>query len=68
MYSVSNIEREVLEIDGSKVSENIFASITNSQKEPNKDDVTLEEYQYLNLIQNILRSVLVGYLLFTNSF
>lgn len=51
MYSVSNLQRE---IDGEKVSENIFANITNIQnleKEENK-----EEYQYLNLIKNILEN------------
>ena len=45
------MEEEDKRESGSKVSDNIFASITNSQNE--KKDVNLEEYQYLNLIQNI---------------
>jgi len=58
MYSVSNLsmEEDVKRENGSKVSENIFASLTNTQKESNKDGVNLEEYQYLNLIQNILEN------------
>ena len=56
MFSVSNLtmEEDVKRQEdykregGSKVSENIFASITNTQN--------LEEYQYLNLIQNILEN------------
>lgn len=56
MYSVSNIEREgsEQEVIGTKVSENIFASLTNTQNLEKEEN--LEEYQYLNLIQNILEN------------
>jgi thymidylate synthase len=55
MFSVSNLtmEEDVKreeEVIGTKVSENIFASLTNTQEKE------VEEYQYLNLIQNILEN------------
>ena len=55
MFSVSNLTMEKdykreEEVIGTKVSENIFASLTNTQEKE------VEEYQYLNLIQNILEN------------
>lgn len=50
MYSVSNLQRE---LDGEKVSENIFANVTNTQ---NLEKEIKEEYRYLNLIKNILEN------------
>lgn len=55
MYSVSNLAMEEEykreeEVIGTKVSDNIFASLTNTQEKE------VEEYQYLNLIQNILEN------------
>ncbi len=57
MYSVSNLAMEEEykreeEVIGTKVSDNIFASLTNTQEKEKE----VEEYQYLNLIQNILEN------------